>query len=406
MAFRGARNRREDGERRETGAGEPSSFHRNPTLETSRGDHPSTPLAGTGTGGRRAARSRAPPPAPGTERLAATAHAGPRRAQEAGRLVGASAGRRGRGAGRGPDPEGGGQPGRPGGGAEGAGAARCPPLLAPSRPPHLVKSPFVWAERRRRRAAEEEPPWLRRARPPARAEQHRLPPPPGLHLSAPPPRGRSGLVAGVPARRGRPPLPPPRRPAGTWSGSSCRPWSWTGWPPAPHSCARRRSEEKRGPQRRGAAPALPRRPPARPPPMGLSSGRRRRRCRRQSPDETSPRQRRLRRVTDEGRGRAPRVMRQSANRRATTGAVGAGRGAREGGARRGAGRPACVPGSVCARGARVPAGGPRGPGASERASPAGSTWPWLRVPAALWRPLLASEPCAAAAGTLAPQTLR
>nr|CAI9699859.1 unnamed protein product [Rangifer tarandus platyrhynchus] len=74
-------------------------------------------------------------------------------------------------------------------------------------------------------------------------------------------------------------------------------------------------------------PSLPR---ARPPALsrwGSSSGRRRRR-RCQSPDETSPRQRRLRRVTDEGRGRAPRVTRRAANGKAAAGAAraGAGRG--------------------------------------------------------------------------------
>jgi hypothetical protein len=166
-----------------------------------------------------------------------------------------------------------------------------------------------------------------------------------------------------------------------------------------------RGEARSAASRSGPRPPAP---PARPPLLGSSSSRRRRRrCRRQSPDETSPRQRRLRRVTDEGRGRAPRVTRRATNKRTTTGAAGAGRSAREGGAPRGGGAAGVrARECVCARGARVPAGGPRGPGASERASPAGSTWPCPRAPVALWRLPLAAEPCAAAAGTLAPQPLR
>lgn len=100
-------------------------------------------------------------------------------------------------------------------------------------------------------------------------------------------------------------------------------------PPQPHPAPLRGetpSESLRGP--------APSRPRARPPSLSRwgsssSSGRHRRCCRRcccQSPDETSPRQRRLRRVTDEGRGRAPRVTHRVANGKAAAGAAGAGRG--------------------------------------------------------------------------------
>ena len=146
------------------------------------------------------------------------------------------------------------------------------------------------------------------------------------------------------------------------------------YPRPPQSRNRRRSEEKRRPgSRRGPAPLPPPRPPALSR-WGSSSGRRRRRRRRrrcQSPDETSPRQRRLRRVTDEGRGRAPRVTRWAANGKSAAGAAraGAGRGGGRGVAD--VGRAVGVRARECVRagGACLPVAPP------ERASLAGRTWP-------------------------------
>lgn len=105
----------------------------------------------------------------------------------------------------------------------------------------------------------------------ATARRRRLPPPPDLHLSSASPRPgwlRGLVVAGPRPPPALPPLPPPRLGAGTWSGSSCRPWSWMGCTPAPPKAetgAARRRNAVRGVVA-DRPPSLPR---ARPQPLGL-----------------------------------------------------------------------------------------------------------------------------------------